>query len=92
MLARRIGMYYSLGVYFQTSLVNMEESNYSPREINRKRSNQSGAGVAPSSTYELPQRIALWDLKLERPKNWPWGWEYLNPKQKRQHKMHQLRK
>ena len=27
--------------------------------------------------------IARWDLQLERPINWPWGWAYLNPKQRR---------
>ena len=40
----------------------------SPWEINWKRSNKSGSGLDPSSTYEFPPRIALWDLQLERPK------------------------
>ena len=39
--------------------------------------------MAPLSTPELVQRIALWDLQCERPKNWLWGWHYLNPKQKK---------
>ena len=33
--------------------------------------NKSGAGVAPPSTYEFSPRIALWDLQLEIPENWP---------------------
>ena len=36
--------------------------------MNRKKWNKSGAVVAPSSTPELVQRIALWDLQCERPK------------------------
>ena len=54
--------------------------------------NISGAGVAPSSTYVFPPRIALLDLQLERPKNRPWRWRYLNPKQRRQQQMQQQRK
>ena len=50
--------------------------------INRKEINKSGAGVAPSSTHRLLQIIALWDLQCKRPKNRPWGWRYLNMKQK----------
>ena len=61
-------MDYSQVIKFQTSLINMEEAqeltmNNQPRKINI-----IGAGVAPSSTYGFPPRIALWDLQLERPK------------------------
>ena len=46
----------------------MEEAQ-EPTIINQpKKSNRSGAGVAPSSTHGLLQRIALWDLQLEKPK------------------------
>ena len=44
--------------------------------INQEKGNRSGAGVAPSSTHGLLQRIDLWDLQLERPKNRPWWWRY----------------
>ena len=53
---------------------------------------RSGAGVAQSSTHGLLQRIALLGLQLENPKNRPWRWCDLNPKQRRYHKMHQQRK
>ena len=40
-------------------------------------------------TYKFPPSIALWNLQLERPENWPWGWGYLNMKQRRQQKKQQ---
>ena len=67
----------------------MEEAKELTMSNQTGKSNKSGAGVAPSSTHELPQRIALWGLQLERPKNWPWGWGYLNLKQRRLQKMQQ---
>ena len=80
------------GYIFKQVSSTWKRQKHSPWEINLKRSDKSGAGVAPLSTYELPQRISLWDLQLEGPKNWPWGWGYLNLKQIRQHKMQQQRK
>ena len=68
------------------------KQKHPPQAINQKRSNKSGSGVAPSITYELPQRISLWDLQSERPKNWPWIWGYMNPNQRRQQNMQQHRK
>ena len=72
MLARRSGMDYSQGIQFEISIINMEEAQELTMNNQLKKSNRSGAGVAPSSTHGLPQRIALWDLQLERPKNRPW--------------------
>ena len=68
MLARRSGMDYSQGIQFETSIVNMEEAKELTMNNQPKGSNKSGAGVAPSSTYEVPPRIALCDLQLEGPK------------------------
>ena len=87
MLARQGGMGYSPGIQFETILVNMEESKELIMNNQPGKNNKFSAGVAPSSTHKLLQRIALWDLQLERPKNWPWGWRYLNPKQRRQQKI-----
>ena len=84
MLARRSGMDYSAGILFQTSIINMEQAQELTMNNQPGKWNKSGAVVAPSSTPKLVQRIALWDLKCERPKNWPWGWRYLNPKQRKQ--------
>ena len=75
------------GYSFKQVSSTWKRKNKLPREINQKRGNKSGAGVAPSSTYELPQRIALCDLQLESPKHWPWGWGYLNTNQRRKQKM-----
>ena len=80
------------GYSFKQVSSTWKRQNHPPWSINQKRSNKSGAGVDPSSTYELPQRISLWDLQLETPKNWPWGWGYLDPKQRRQKNMQQQRK
>ena len=91
-LESQIGMDYIQGIQFETSIINMEEAQELIMNNQLKKSNKSGAGVAPSSTHELLQRISLWDLQLERPNNQPWGWLYLNPKQRRQHKMQQQRK
>ena len=86
-------MDYSPGIQFETSLINMEESKEFTMNNKPKKINKSGAGVDPSSTHELLQRISLWGLQLERRINWPWGWGYLNPKQKRQQKMqHQMKR
>ena len=51
----------------QVSSTRKRQKN-SSQEVNWKRSKRSGAGVAPSNTYEFPPRIALWDLQLERQK------------------------
>ena len=48
--------------------------------------------MAPSSTHELLQKIALLYLQLERPKNRPREWGCLNWKQRRQQKIQQHRK
>ena len=85
-------MEYIPGIQFQTSLVNMKEAKSLTTRNQPERSNKSGSDVDPEITYELLQIIALWDLKLEGPKNWPWGWGYLNLKQTRQKKMHKQRK
>ena len=45
-----------------------------------------------ASTYKFPPRIYLWELQLERPKNWPWVWGYLNPKQRSQQMMQHQKK
>ena len=80
-------MYYGQGIQFETSIINMEEAQELTMKNHPGKSNKGGAGLDPSSTHELLQRIALWDLQLERPKNRPWGWRYLNPKQRRHKKM-----
>ena len=67
-LARWSGMDYIKGIQFQTSLINMEEAQELTTNNQPKKSNRSGAGVALSSNYGLPPKIALWDLQLERPK------------------------
>ena len=84
MLARRSGMDYSVGILFQTSVINVKQAQELTKNNQPEKWNISGAVVAPSSTPELVQRIALWDLQCKRPKNWLWGWRYLNPKQRRQ--------
>ena len=92
MLAKQSGMDYSQGIQFETSIINMEEAQELTMKNQPKKSNRRGAGVDPSSTCGFPPRIALWDLQLERPTNWPWIWRYLNPKQRRQQKIQQQRK
>ena len=84
MLARPSGMEYSAGILFQTSIINMEQAQELTNNNQPEKWNISGAVVAPSSTPELVQRIALWDLQRERQKKWLWGWRYLNPEQRRQ--------
>ena len=83
MLARRSGMDYSAGILFQTSIINMEQAQELTMNNQPEKCNKSGAVMAPSSTPELEQRIALWGLQCERQKKWPGGWRYLNPKQRR---------
>ena len=85
-------MDYSQGIQFETSIIKMEEAQEITMNNRQKKSNRSGAGVAPSSTHGLLKRIAMWDLQLERPKKWPWGCRYLNTNQRRQNKMQQQRK
>ena len=92
MLARLSGMEYSPGIQFETSIINTEEAKELTMSNQPKKINKSGAGVASSSTHDLLQRISLWDLQLERPKIWPWGWGYLNTKKRRQQKTKQQRK
>ena len=82
-------MDYSPGIQFQIILINMEEAKELTMSNQPKKINKSSAGVDPSSTYKFPPMIILWDLKLERPKNWPWGWGYLNLKQIMQQNMQQ---
>ena len=62
MLSRRIGMDYSQGIHFQKIIINMEESQELTMKNQPKKSNRSGTGVSPSSTYGFPPRIALWGL------------------------------
>ena len=61
-------MDYSPGTQFETSLVNMEDAKELTMNNKLENNNKSGASVAPSSTHELVQMIALWDLQLESPK------------------------
>ena len=91
-LARWSGVDYSQGIKFETSIINIKEAQEIKTNNQPKESNRSGAGVDPSTAHGLLQRIALWDFQLERTKNQPWGWRYLNPKQRRQQKMQQQRK
>ena len=60
MLARQSGMDYSQGIQFETSIINMEEAQELTMNNQPKKINRSGAGVAPSITHGLLQRIALW--------------------------------
>ena len=68
MLARRSGMEYSQEIHFETSIIDMEEAQELTMNNQPKKINKHGAGMAPSSTHGLLQRIALWDLQLESPK------------------------
>ena len=68
MLAIRSGMDYSAGILFQTSIINMKQAERLTKNNQQEKWNISGAVVAPSSTPELVQRIALWDLQCESPK------------------------
>ena len=65
MLARRSGMEYSTGILFQTSIINMEQAQELTMNNQPEKWNKSGAVVAPSSTPELVQRIALWDCNTK---------------------------
>ena len=79
-LMRRSGMDYSAGIRFQKSLVNMEEAKLITRKNQmgkRIRSKEENSGVAPPSTYELPQMIYLWGFIIIRPKSQPWKWGFL---------------
>lgn len=64
-LVRLTGLYYSPGICFEDSLVNMDKakaltkSNKLEKRIPNKK---SGAGAALSRNYESPQRIYLWGL------------------------------
>ena len=71
-------MEYSQGIQFETSIINMKETQELTRNNQPKKSNISSAGVAPPSTHRLLQRIALWDLQLEMSKNRPWRWRCLS--------------
>ena len=68
MLARWSGMDYGQGIQFGKSIINMEEAQELTMNSQPKKINRSGAGVAPSSSHGLLQRISLWDSQLERPK------------------------
>ena len=88
-------MDYSPGICFQKSLVNMYKAKALTKNNQlgkRIRSKNDGASVAPSSTYELPQMIALWVFLVKRPKNCPWGWGYLYPRQRMQNNMQEKSK
>ena len=92
MLARRSGIDYIQGIQFETIIINIEEAQELAMNNQSKKSNRSGASEAPSSTHGLLHSIFLWGLQLERPKNQPWGYRYLNPNQRRQQKMQQQKK
>ena len=67
MLARRSVIDYSQGIQFETSIIIMEETQELTMNNQPKKINKSGAGVSPSSTHELLQRISQWESQLERP-------------------------
>ena len=55
MLVKRRGVDYSIGIRFQTSLINMDEAKALTKNSQlekRIRSKEDGAGVAPSSNFE----------------------------------------
>ena len=55
MLVKRRGVDYSIGIRFQTSLINMDEAKALTKNNQLKkriRSKEDGAGVAPSSNFE----------------------------------------
>ena len=68
MVARRSEMDYSAGILFQTSIINMKQAQELTKNNQLEKWNIIGAVVAPSSTPELVQRIALWVLQCKRPK------------------------
>ena len=56
---------------FKKFLSTWTKQKHSPIKINWKeriRTKEEGAGVAPSSTYELTQMIALWGFLIKNPK------------------------
>ena len=87
MLARKSGMDYIPGINFQTSLINMEEAkeltmSNQPEKKQQKRCRCGSIKELRVSSEDFPV-----GLSIRKAKNGPWGWGYLNPKQRRQHNM-----
>ena len=87
MLARQSGVDYSPGIKFQTSLINMEDAKELTmrNQPERKQKNRYRCGSIKhlrSSSKDCPVGLAI-----RKAKNCPWGWGYLNLKQRSQQKM-----
>ena len=87
MLARQSGVDYSPGVNFQTSLINMEEAkeltmSNQPERKQKKRYRCGSIKNLRGSSKDCPV-----GLSIRKAVNCPWGWGYLNLKQRRQQKM-----
>ena len=58
-------MDYSPEIQFQKSLINREEAKLLTTRNQTEKRQKSGANVASSRNYKLPQMIDLWSLQLE---------------------------
>ena len=81
-LTRRSGMDYSAVILFQTSIINIEQTqeltkNNQPEKMEHKRCRCGSINHSRVSTMDFPVGLAM-----RKAKNWLWGWRYLNPKQR----------
>ena len=73
-LSRKIGMYCSPEIQFQTSRINMDEAKALTmnNQAGKSTDKKNGAGVFTWSTYISPQRNALLFFLPKRKRTWRW--------------------
>ena len=78
-------MDYSPGIWFETGLVNVEESklltkNNQPEDSNPKQ--QKRCWCSSINHLQITSKCCYVVIAMEKSKNWTWGWEYLNLRQR----------
>ena len=91
-LARRNRMDYSPGTQFETSLINMEGAKELTMNNQLEKQQQTRCQCGSIKHSRVSSNDCSLGLAIRKSKNWPWGWGYINPKQRRQQNMQQQRK
>ena len=87
MLARRSGMDYGAGIYFQTSLINKEEAKEITMINQPEKKQQKWCRCGSIKHLRVSSNYCSVGLGIRNSKKWPWGCGYLDLKQRRQQKM-----
>ena len=86
-LTRKMGMYYSPVIHFETIIVNMDEAKALTKSNQPEKSNakqQKWCRCGSIKHLRITSNYFPSGISSQKAKNWPWGWGYLNLSQRSQ--------